>query len=620
MSISQALSAALAGLDATRLGLSVIAGNVANADTPGYVTENVNQVEVATAGQSGSSVNTTGINRDLNQLLQSQLWTETSGGSYADTTAQLYSQLQQVYGTPGSSSSFDAIFNGFTSALQTLSTSPGSYSAQSAVVSSAQALTQNLNSMTASMQQLRTQAEQGIATGVATANNALQQIAQANLRLASAPPDSTTATLEDQRDQAITQLSQLMNITVLQNPNNQISVFTANGQQLVGDAQASQLAFNDQGTLAATSLWSADPSKDGAGTITLVSPGGTQTDLLAENAIQSGQLGAYVQMRDSILPQAQSQLDQLASKMSQALSNTTVNGVTATAGTQSGYSVDIGGVLPGNTINLTYTDGANTQHSVTVVALGQGGALPPQNAPSNPNNQVIGVDVSGGMSSIVSQLNAALGGNLQFSNPSGTLLQVLNNGAGSTVNSLSATATATSLASGNPQLPLFLDAGAPITGATRAGYTQTTGLAGRINVNAALVASPSSLVSYAANVAAGDPTRPNFLLGQMTTASLTFGPGTGIGSAAQPYSDTLPNYLSQIASQQSQAANAATNLQQGQDTVVSALQQRFNDVSGVNIDTELSNLITLQNAYAANARVMTTAQQMMATLLQVGTS
>jgi len=53
--------------------------------------------------------------------------------------------------------------------------------------------------------------------------------------------------------------------------------------------------------------------------------------------------------------------------------------------------------------------------------------------------------------------------------------------------------------------------------------------------------------------------------------------------------------------------------------VVSALQQRFNTTSGVNIDTEMSNLIALQNAYGANARVMSTVQQMMQTLLQVGT-
>ena len=105
----------------------------------------------------------------------------------------------------------------------------------------------------------------------------------------------------------------------------------------------------------------------------------------------------------------------------------------------------------------------------------------------------------------------------------------------------------------------------------------------------------------------------------MTSASLTYSPSTGSGSSQQPYSGTLPNYLSTVITQQSQAANAATNLQQGQDTVVSALQQRFNDQSGVSIDTELSNLITLQNAYGANARVMSTIQQMMATLLQIGT-
>src|ERR1700691_3397127 len=163
MSINQALSAALAGVDVTQKSLAVIAGNVANANTPGYVDESLNQTELTTAGGSGVSVEATGINRNLNTLLQGQLWTETSGGSYADMTSQLYQQLQPVYGTPGSSTSFDAIYNNFTTALQTLSTSPSSYSAQSGVVGAAQGLAQNLNSMTASVQQLRTATEQGIA-------------------------------------------------------------------------------------------------------------------------------------------------------------------------------------------------------------------------------------------------------------------------------------------------------------------------------------------------------------------------------------------------------------------------------------------------------------------------
>lgn len=178
MGLSQALSAALAGVNTTQQGLSVIAGNVANANTPGYVDESVNQVEVAIPGQAGVTVDTDGINRNLNTLLQSQLWTETSGDSYADTSAQIYQQLQQIYGTPGSSTSFDAIYDNFTTALQALAGSPSSYSAQTQVIGAAQDVAQNLNGMTTTIQQLRTQAEQGISTGVTTVNTALQQIAR----------------------------------------------------------------------------------------------------------------------------------------------------------------------------------------------------------------------------------------------------------------------------------------------------------------------------------------------------------------------------------------------------------------------------------------------------------
>jgi flagellar hook-associated protein 1 len=615
MGLSQALSAALSGVTATQQALSVISGNVANANTPGYVVENVNLVAVATAGQQGVSVDTTGINRSLNTLLQNQLWTETSGGSYADTVAQMYQQLQQVYGSPSSSSSFSAIYSNFTTALQALSTNPGSYSAQTQVVGSAQVLAQSLNAMTGTIQELRTQAEQGISADVQTANNAIADIAKINQQLGAAPADSATAMLEDQRDQDVAQLSKLMNVTVVRGNNNQMSVYTGTGQQLVSGVNASTLSFDNVGTMTANALWSANPSQDQAGTITLTTTGGTKTDLIGEGAIQSGEIGAYLQMRDTVLPQAQNQLDELANQMSQALSNQTTSGTAVTSGSQSGYIVDVGSVLPGNTLQLTYTDSSNTQHTATVVALGQGGKLP-ANASSSGNNQVIGVNFSGGMSSVVAQLNAALGTSVQFSNPSGTLLQAVNRNAGTTVNSLSAATTATSFTNGSAPLPMFLDGSQSITGALTSVGSQTTGLAGRITVNPALIASPGNLISYASNTASGDPTRPNFILNQLNNASLTFSPDTGIGSTSAPYSGTLTNYMGALVSQQSQAANAATNLQQGQDTVLSALQQRFNDQSGVNIDTEMSNLIALQNAYGANARVMTTIQQMMSTLLQ----
>ncbi len=623
MGINQALSVALAGIGVTQQAISVIAGNVANANTAGYVDETVKQSELGTGGPTGSSVVSDGINRNLNSLLQNQLWTETSGGSYADTVAQLYQQLQAVYGTPGSSASFDSIFNNFTSSLQSLSTSPSSYAAQSEVLSAAQALAANLNTMTTNIQQLRTQAEAGIANDVTTANGLLQSIAQINAKLegTGSNPDSTAAALEDQRDQDITQLTQLMNVNVVKGPNNQIGLYTGTGLQLVNANEASQLSFGNAGTLSATAQWNADPNLDGAGTITLTMPGGSTTDLIADNAIPSGRIGAYLQMRDTILPQAQTQIDEFANQMSQALSNQTVSGTAVTSGGLNGYKVDVGSLSPGNSMQFTYTDSGNVQHTVTVVDTPAGMSLPLQASASNPNNSTVGIDFSAGMSSVVAQLNLDFGSNVQFSNPSGTVLQALNtNGSGAVVNALSATSTVTSLTSGSPQVQLFVDGTNSITGAlTATGGTQTTGLAGRISVNPALINSPSNLVAYSASTAAGDATRPNFMLSEMTTASLTYSPTTGVGTAKSLYSGTLGQYLSQVVTVQAQAANAASNLQQGQDTVVTALQQRFNDQSGVNVDTELSNLIALQNAYAANARVMSTIQSMMQTLLQIGT-
>ena len=100
----------------------------------------------------------------------------------------------------------------------------------------------------------------------------------------------------------------------------------------------------------------------------------------------------------------------------------------------------------------------------------------------------------------MSQLNAAFGTNLQFANPSGTVLQVLNaNGSSNVVNSLSATSTATSLTGGSAQLPLFTDGGQPITGVLTSTGSQTTGLAGTIAVNPALIAFRRQALS---------PTRP----------------------------------------------------------------------------------------------------------------
>ena len=621
MSLSDALSIAMSGLRANQAAMSLVSSNVANAETPGYVRKTLDQV-ATNSGSYGSNVRVVGVNRELDQYIQAQLRTETSGAGYASLRSNFLQQLQSLYGNPGSVGTLEDAFNGLTTAVQALSTSADSQSARIGVVNAANVLASQLNSMTQGIQTLRGAAETGISDSVNTANNLMSQIATINNQLAANPlggtsTDASTAALLDQRDQYITQLSELMDIRVTTNSANQVTVFTSSGVQLVGN-EAARLSFNAQGTVSPNTLWNSDPSKSNLGSVVVSYGTGGSIDLTATGGIKSGKIAAYTELRDKSLVEAQNQLDQFAASLSSALSDKTTAGTAVTSGLQAGFDLNVTGLMAGNVIHVTYTDTAtNTQRQVSIVRVDDASVLPlPNSATADPNDQVVGVDFSGGMASVVAQLNTALGGsNLQFSG-AGSTLTVLNNTGFSTVNAASVTATQTNLTNGSAELSLFTDNGTPYTGAIAATGAQVTGLAGRLTVNNALVADPSKLVLYSASTAAGDTTRSDFILSQLTTAKFQYSPAPGVGSASAPFKGTLLSYMQQFVSAQGAAADAAAQVADGQDVVLNTLQQKISSTSGVNIDEEMAHLLSLQNAYSANARVMSTVNEMYKTLMQ----
>jgi flagellar hook-associated protein 1 len=613
MGLSSALATAMSGLRANQASLSIISSNIANAQTPGYVNQSPNQIEIP-SGTTGSSVAVTGVNRQLDLFVQSQLRTETSGGGYANQIANILGQLQSVYGTPGGDGTIENALNNFTTALQSLSNSPGDSSAQAVALSAAQTLAGQLNSTTSGIQQLRSNVEQDIGNATNQANTDLTQIANINTRLQGlSPNDPLAATLMDQRDNAINDLAKLVDVRVVTDPSNQTNIFTNSGLQLVGQGLASSFTFTSPGALTATSLYSANPAQNGVGTLALKLPNGAAIDLVANNALSSGQIAADLKLRDQTLVQAQTQVDQMAATLASSLSDVTTAG-TAVAG---GFSVNTSGLLAGNTVNLTYTDTAsNTQHQISIVNVTDPLALPLQNGPGA-NPLKVGVNFSLGMASVVAQLNTALGpSGLSFTN-TGSTLNLLGSGT-ATVNAASSTTTSTAIAGGIPQLALFTDGNGPYTGQYTKNGPELTGLAGRISVNQAVTNNPSALSIYSTSpqTPAGDTTRSDFLFSQLTTGRFTFSPSTGLGSAAQPFTGSISNYLQSFISQQGNASTLATQLQQGQSVVVNTLQQKFDSTAKVNIDTEMSNLIQVQNTYAANAHIMSVVQSMMQTLLQ----
>jgi len=621
MSLSDALSIAMSGLRTNQAAMSLVSSNVANAETPGYVRKTLNQV-ATDAGAFGSNVRSVGVNRELDQYIQAQLRTETSGAGYTSLRSNFLQQLQSLYGNPGSVGTLEDAFNKLTTAVQALSTSADSQSARIGVVNAANVLASQLNSMTQGIQTLRGAAENGISDSVNTANNLMSQIATINNQLSANPlggtsTDASTAALLDQRDQYITQLSELMDIRVTTNGANQITVFTTSGVELVGN-QAARLSFNAQGTVTPNTQWNTDPSKSNLGSVVISYTNGGSIDLTASGGIRSGKIAAYTELRDKSLVEAQNQLDQFAASLSSALSDKTTAGTAVTSGPQSGFDLNVADLKAGNVIHVTYTDTAtNTQRQISIMRVDNASVLPlPNSATVDPNDRVVGIDFSGGMASVVAQLNTALGGSdLQFSG-SGSTLTVLNSAGNSTVNAASVTTTQINLTNGSAELSLFTDSGSPYTGAIGATGSQITGFAGRLTVNNGLVADPSKLVLYSASTAAGDTTRSDFILSQLTTAKFQYSPASGVGSASAPFKGTLLSYMQQFTSSQGAAADAAAQLAGGQDVVLNTLQEKMSSTSGVNIDEEMAHLLSLQNSYSANARVMSTVNEMYKTLMQ----
>ena len=622
MSLNDALSIAMAGLRANQAAMSLVSSNVANAETPGYVKKTINQV--ATNAGYGSSVTIVGVNRELDQYIQAQLRTETSGAGYASLRSNFLQQLQGMYGNPGSTGTLEAAFAGLTTAVQALATSADSQSARIGVVNAAAVLSQQLNSMTQGIQSLRGAAETGISDSVDDANALMKQIATINNSLAANPAggtstDSSTAALLDQRDQYITQLSGLMDIRVTTNGANQVTVFTGSGVQLVGQ-EAATLSFNAQGTVTPNTEWSADPSKSKLGSVIVSFANGGSIDLTASGAIKSGKIAAYTELRDKTLVEAQDQLDQFAAQISSALSDKTTAATITTpvAGSQAA-TLDLSGMKSGNITHLSYTDANNVQHQISLMRVDDPSVLPlSNNLTADPNDEVYGIDFSASPASIVAQLNTALNGKLTFTGVSIAAVTVNNNPTLTTLTAASVTTTALpgSLTSGNPQVALFTDTGSSYTGAISGSGSQITGLAGRLTVNSALLADPSKLVLYGPTTAAGDTTRVDFIMSQLTKATFQYTPSDVVGSASAPFKGTLLSYMQQFTSAQGAQASAAKQLASGQDVVLATLQEKMTTTSGVNIDDEMAHLLSLQNAYSANARVMSTVNDMYKTLMQ----
>src|SRR5579864_3631438 len=298
MDLSISLRNALSGLQAAQASLSVVASNISNAQTPGYSQETVPLSTKVVGGQS-AGVQDGVTQRELNATLNAAAREQDTTASAATTTNGYYQQIQNLFGQINGTGTLTSVFNSFSSALQTLSTTPQDPVAQQAAVAAGQTLAQTLNNLSSGIQQIRASADSDIAGNVATVNQALQTIAADNIQIEHLQADGqSTAALEDQRDQALDQVSKAIGVQSFVRTNGAMVVLTSNGQVLV-DSNAAQLGYTQSGTVNAGSPLSA---------LTL-----NGTDITS--GVTTGSIGALLAMRDQTLPNLTTQLNQFTNNL-----------------------------------------------------------------------------------------------------------------------------------------------------------------------------------------------------------------------------------------------------------------------------------------------------------------
>ncbi|WP_449409916.1 flagellar hook-associated protein FlgK [Methylobacterium komagatae] len=614
---------ATAGLKATQAAINIVSQNVANSGTAGYVRRTISTV--STEGNLGVTVGA--VTRSFDAAALKQLRSETAGAAYTTTRADITSQLDKLYGTPGSATALDGTFNTFTRSLQELTANPTSAAARSTVLSNASALASQINAAASNVQSLRNGIEGQLATDTATASSLLSNIATLNGKIQNTTDNSSKADLQDQRDQAINSLSSYMDLSTVDQRDGTVTVLTGSGVTLVDRGNAATLSFDGHGTLDASSRYSTDSSQRTVGTITATTPGGAKIDLGAPGVMRSGSLAAQFELRDTTLPQAQRQLDDLAAGMATALTNKTVTSTTNPA------QVDIGGMKPGNTLTIpvTFSDG-----SVRNVVLVAGtGASKPVNSSVTSNStsfsQTFDVTrvpgdtenaIKDALTAMRAQATAAGYKNIPniTASATGSVVTLASN-PGTTVGGASASITqpnsANDFANGYPQMPLFTDGTSTLYTGSVDTSAQITGFAQRIAVNGNLANNSSYLTASGPNDQTASGGRAQSLFTSLTSTQQTFSSASGIGGVTAPYTASVAQFTQDIISAQGSAASAAATLDNTQQVALSTAQSRFSQSAGVNIDAEMSNLIALQTAYGANARVLTAARDMLNQLLQI---
>jgi flagellar hook-associated protein 1 len=356
--VSNAFGISITALQAFQQAIAVTSNNVANASTPGYDVESIELTAAAPQSNGtlgvGAGVNVVGISRAFSQAETNQLNTSQSSLGSLNAIQNYTNQIDNLFGTTA---------GGLTTALQTyysawsdVANNPTSTAARQALLGDAQSLAASFQSSSTQLNNLNDDVNTRITADVQQINSLGQSIAKLNNQIVAATATGQSPnTLLDQRDQLVSNLSQLVGVSTTTDSNGGMNVFVGNGQPLV--------LQNVTTTLTTV------PDQFNASQLDVSTS--TANGVSISGSITSGDLGGLLSARSQVINPALNQLGQVATALSQS------------ANLQQNSGLDLSGQFGANLFSVgtpqATASSNNTDATTAAVSIVNTGALTADN-------------------------------------------------------------------------------------------------------------------------------------------------------------------------------------------------------------------------------------------------
>ena len=291
-------SIGVTGLNAAQVALATTGNNITNVYTPGYNRE----VILLAENRTGSGVGVSGVQRQFNQFIATQLNQAISSNSALSAYEVQINQIDNLLADRDAG--LAPLFQNFFSAMQKLVATPSDPAARQGVLGTADTLTAQFRAFDSYLNDMQSGVNGQLDNQVVQVNNIAEQIAKLNreIGLAKAKTGTEPNSLLNQRDQLVTELSGYVSVKVVQQDGGGYNIGIGNGLSLVAGSASFRLE---------TMPSAADPTRT---VIAYRDTNGALLELREEN-FTGGQIGGLMTFRRETLDRAQNQLGQMAVAM-----------------------------------------------------------------------------------------------------------------------------------------------------------------------------------------------------------------------------------------------------------------------------------------------------------------